>query len=79
MSAAQITSLADAHQYVRILSLRKAEDDAAVRFWAVCKRATLLSVLAASFLIYYFLSVTQQILEMPTLSVPTIYAKNART
>ena len=69
MNSADITSLDDARQYVRILSMRKAEEDGAVRIWALCKRVTLLSVLAGSFLIYYFLSVTQEILEMPTLQV----------
>lgn len=58
-----------------MLGSRDLEQDPAVRFWRLCKRITLLSVLAASFLIYYFLSVTQQILEMPSLQVPVAYAK----
>ncbi len=70
----EITSRDDAHRYVRMLRSREIEQDPAVRFWRVCKRLTLLSVLAASFLIYHFLSVTQQILEMPSLQVPVAYA-----
>ncbi len=77
MSAVEIRSLQDARELVRRLSSRNAEENAAVRFWRLCKRATLLAVLAGAFLIYYFLSVSQQILEMPNAPAPAVNAQHA--
>ncbi len=78
MSAAEITSLEDARRYVRVLCSRKVEEDRAVRFWRLCKQATLLGVLAASFLIYHLLSVTQEVIDMPSLKVPAVYLQHAK-
>lgn len=69
MSQTLFRSPRDVHAYVRELSTRRPEDNVWVKAWRAAKRMTLAALLAASFLIYYLVSVINDTLALPELVV----------
>jgi hypothetical protein len=67
-SGRAIRTREDIRAVLKELSARKAGDDPSVQRWKMAKRVTLLVVLSAAFLQYYFLDVALQIMSLPELT-----------
>jgi hypothetical protein len=64
LSGRPIRTREDVREYLKEIAARKASDDPSVQRWKMAKHATLLVVLSAAFLQYYFLDVALQIMSL---------------
>jgi hypothetical protein len=64
LSGRTIRTREDVREVLKEISARKAGDDPSVQRWKTAKRVTLLVVLSAAFLQYYFLDVALQIMSL---------------
>lgn len=64
LSGRAIRTREDVRAVLKEISARKAGDDPSVQRWKAAKRVTLLVVLSAAFLQYYFMDVALQIMSL---------------
>jgi hypothetical protein len=62
-------TLDDVRDHVRLLAARRVEESSSYQAWQLTKRVTLMTLLAAAALQYYLISVMNEVMSMPDLTV----------